>query len=92
MLPRPIFTISPDGAAATSIDFIRLGRGRPGAQIPRGPGLALLASLLQRGAGDWKILQTGIAWIAVVKAAQHVAAGYRCSCSWEAHCSPPIAS
>lgn len=30
VLPRQIFNISPDGRVATSIDFIRLGRGRPG--------------------------------------------------------------
>ncbi len=30
VLPRPIFNISPDGSVATSLDFIRLNRGRPG--------------------------------------------------------------
>ena len=30
VLPRPVFTVSPDGALATSIDFIRLQKVRKG--------------------------------------------------------------
>ena len=50
MLPRPIFTISPDGRMATSIDFVRLGRGRPGEQSPWNYGFSMLAPLLQQEA------------------------------------------
>ena len=32
VLPRPVFTVSPDGALATSIDFIRLQKVRKGMQ------------------------------------------------------------
>ena len=31
VLPRPVFTVSPDGALATSVDFIRLQKVRKGA-------------------------------------------------------------
>jgi hypothetical protein len=30
VLPRPIFSVSPDGATATSVDFIRLQKVRKG--------------------------------------------------------------
>ena len=30
VLPRPVFTVSPDGALATSVDFIRLQKVRKG--------------------------------------------------------------
>ena len=35
VLPRPVFSISPDGAMATSVDFIRLQKVRRGEQLDR---------------------------------------------------------
>ena len=36
VLPRPIFNISPDGATATSVDFIRLQKVRKGKHVDLG--------------------------------------------------------